>query len=362
MSIQCVAMTKNGTQCKNASSADSTLCKRHADYAGHVFAGVALDVPQDEPETAPIIASSAPETAPINTEVTTMTTAPETAPETAPAAPAKNASSKDKARAHFEARQRAKRQQIASSAMTTSQKETARMLLARESDKNAPIIAMNVARDDESIMAFDLALRDGARHVLAIKPADYDKRPRWLDEKTWKKAKRAFNVLYARDGAGAFDRDQDGRLIMPLPMTPARYMGAVVSGDITSVLRFAGAWRESDDGTFTMIATMDGVAPIIASVYRAGAGLNRASSALDKAQEKLDASSADDRDSLTTKRDMARVARDVARDSFIRAYMDAVENAPALDASARATAGAILAQFATPETAPNTEVTTDLIA
>ena len=334
MSIQCSAITKNGSQCrKNASSADSLYCKRHAPAA----------------ETAPII-----------TEDVTLT--PASATPAAPEASQKPASQKDKARKAYESRQREKRQKIAQSHMSTQQKETARMLLAHETPA-APIITLDATRNDETIAAFDLALQTGDRHVRAITPADYNNRPRWLSDKDFKKCKRAFNTLYARDGESAFEKDQDGRLIMPLPMTPARYMGCVITGDISSVLRYAGGWRESEDGTFSMLARMDGVAPIIARVYRAGATLNRAAGALDKAQEKLDASDADSRDGLTTKRDLARVARDVARDGFIMAYRDAIASADSLDASARRMAADMLAQFATPA-APiiSEDVNTDLVA
>lgn len=343
----CIATTKNGTPCKNAPALQ--YCAKHAATAPESAPIISLVNPLDAPESAPIILEDA-----------TMKQDETTAPALDAPAPAKE-SKADRARKHYESRQRGKRQQIAASAMTTNQKETARMLLARESQDAAPIIRMDVARDDETIMAFDLALKNGDRHMLAIKPSDYDTRPRWLDEKTWKKARRAFNTLYARDGAGAFEKDMNGRLIMPLPMTPARYMGAVISGDINTVLRYAGGWRESDDGTFAMLARMDGVAPIIASVYRAGAGLNRMALALDKAQEKLDASDVVSRESLATKRDMARVARDLARGAFVSAYMDAVNSAESLDASARAIAAGMLAAFAT---APESEDVqhTDLVA
>jgi hypothetical protein len=271
---------------------------------------------------------------------------------TTPTAPIDSAA--ERARKHYEARQRTKRQKIAASHMTPQQKETARMILA----KNDALVTMDAARDDQTIYGFDLAVKSGDRHMLAIKPADYDRRPIWLDEKTWKKARRAFNTLYVRDGESAFEKDGDGRLIMPLPMTPGRYMGAVVSGDVASVLRFAGAWRESADGTFHMLASMDGVAPLIARVYRAGAALNSAAAKLDKAQAKLDVADADSLESAVTKRDMARVARDVARDAFIRAYADAVESADSLTADAKRHAGDVLAALA----ADPADVQTDLVA
>ena len=340
--MQCQAINKgNGNQCKRNAESESFFCKAHAALASQplfTIVDAEASAPASQPEaSAPIIA-----------EDVTMSQ-PASQPE----------AKKDNARKGYESRQRAKRQAIASSAMSSQQKETARILLARESEASAPIINMEAKRDDETIMAFDLALAAGDSYVRAIKPADYDSRPRWLDEKTWKKARRAFNTLYSREGVKAFEKDSHGRLIMPLPMTPARYMGAVIVGDISTVLRYAGGWRESDDGTFAMLAKMDGVAPIIASVYRAGATLNRASLALDKAQAKLDSDPAGD--GLTTKRDMARVARDVARDSFVRIYMEAIASAESLDRAARESAGAILAQFASQPESEDVN-NTDLVA
>lgn len=242
-----------------------------------------------------------------------------------PATPPQDDAAKDAARAGYEKRMREKRLDITRSNMTTAQKETARALIDRAGDT----VNTRATEDDKTILTFDALLLAGDKHARATVPSAYLTRPVWLDAKTWEKAKRAFATAYVTHGASHFEKDHEGRLIMPLPMTAGRYMGAVVTGDIKTILTYAGGWRASHSGTFYMLASMDGVAPIVSAVYRSGALLNMAEAKLDKLQAKLDGlgSDADSYTATMSKRDAARTSLAAAREAFIAAYTAAIADA-----------------------------------
>jgi hypothetical protein len=234
----------------------------------------------------------------------------------APTAPIVDVAKRDKAIAERRARQAAAIQ--ASNTLSTHQKAAAQNLIARDSH-GAVNPSVKVA--DGTIAKFQALIESRDPMAMALVPANYNVKPAWLSQKDFDKAKKDFNRQYDAHGPSAFDRDEDGRLILDLPMTTGRFVACVLAGDVSNVLRFAGAMKPSEDGTFYWLSRLDVTAPIVAAVYRAGAAFNRASKAYDKARESYDMAPSDKVESAGKRKDARFGAMVDARESFVRAYM-----------------------------------------
>lgn len=213
--------------------------------------------------------------------------------------------------AQFLARQERKRLRIAAMGLDSGQAQTAAILVARETER-ASIVQLDATQSDGKINDFQRLLDTGNDYARAVKPAHFDRAPVWCGEKDWKAAKRAFLREFAV--SADIPKDGDGRYILPLPMTGGRYIAVVASGDIASVLRFAG-WKETD-AMFSILASMDHTAPEVASVYRAAVTLRKSESQLTRAQATVDAAGSDERAAAEKRRDAKRAARDTARGTF----------------------------------------------
>ena len=212
-------------------------------------------------------------------------------------------------------------------------------------DRGADVVASGTDESSTTIMAYDTLIASSKREA-EITPRAYSVKPAWIGEKDYKRARGAFVKQYATLGYDSFEKDADGRMIMPLPLTVGRYCAMVAAGDLLNVIRYSGAFKPTDDGTYRAMVAMDDMAPEIAALYRTGAAYNVADRALVKARDAWRAAAADKLESAQKRLNKARDAAAAAGAAFIAQYPIALAACPVYTAAAAAVRDAMIAASA----------------
>lgn len=331
MTIQCNAIAKSGAQCKRNAGADSVFCSAH----------LAANAPiNEEAVTMEAIPTIPTESASIVESIPTMAQSP-ALPETT--IPTKAQTDKENARQQWIARQQKKSTAIANNVrLNGDQKALIGVIVAKET-QNRALVTPGAVQSDQRIAAYDdLIATSKAKNK---EPIALNVRPVWLGEKDWKKACVSYKRTYTTSNPDdSFDVDTDGRYVLPLPLTAGRYTAMIATLDATNVLRYSGSLNVNDG--YTMVRDLDGVAPIVANVYRAGAVFNSAITKLSKAIDAVDTADTSKLDKAIERRDSARKARDLAATAFLSTYLIAVKGMPHITASAETLRAELLAKIA----------------